>query len=72
MPARHQEIHHIQESEMMDDASPGFSPTFREDIVISGISGRFPESANMEEFKKNLMEGIDMVTDDERRWPAGN
>uniref|UniRef100_T1H8C9 Fatty acid synthase n=1 Tax=Rhodnius prolixus TaxID=13249 RepID=T1H8C9_RHOPR len=71
MPARHQEIHHIQESEMMDDASPGFSPTFREDIVISGISGRFPESANMEEFKKNLMEGIDMVTDDERRWPAG-
>uniref|UniRef100_A0A224X4N0 Fatty acid synthase n=1 Tax=Panstrongylus lignarius TaxID=156445 RepID=A0A224X4N0_9HEMI len=70
MPARHQEIHHLQETEMMD-ASPGFSPTLREDIVISGISGRFPESANMEEFRKNLMEGIDMVTDDERRWPAG-
>lgn len=25
----------------------------------------------MEEFKENLMKQIDMVTDDERRWPAG-
>ncbi|KAH0947889.1 hypothetical protein HN011_010567 [Eciton burchellii] len=39
-----------------------------EDIVISGISGRLPESSNIEEFKYNLMNEIDMVTDDERRW----
>nr|XP_033193891.1 fatty acid synthase [Bombus vancouverensis nearcticus] len=41
------------------------------EIVISGFSGRFPESSDIEEFKKNLFEGIDMITDDERRWPAG-
>lgn len=33
--------------------------------------GRYPESSNVEEFKKNLFEGIDMVTNDDRRWPSG-
>ncbi|XP_066589497.1 fatty acid synthase [Prorops nasuta] len=42
-----------------------------DDIVITGISGRFPESNTMEEFKQALFEGIDLVTDDERRWPNG-
>lgn len=32
------------------------------DIVISGISGRLPESSTIEEFKKNLFSGVDMVT----------
>lgn len=41
-----------------------------DDIVISGISGRFPESSNVEEFKENLMKGIDMLTEDDRRWPV--
>ncbi|XP_039309287.1 fatty acid synthase [Solenopsis invicta] len=41
------------------------------DIVITGISGRFPESSNIEEFKNNLIKEVDMVTDDERRWPRG-
>lgn len=43
-----------------------------DDVVIAGISGKFPESENIEEFKKNLFDGVDMVTDDERRWPTGN
>jgi len=34
------------------------------------FSGRLPESSNIEEFKENLMKGIDMVTDDERRWSS--
>ncbi|KOC60060.1 Fatty acid synthase [Habropoda laboriosa] len=42
-----------------------------DEIVISGFSGRFPESEDVDEFKKNLFEGLDMVTDDERRWPSG-
>ncbi|XP_025265005.1 fatty acid synthase-like [Camponotus floridanus] len=47
-------------------------PTYFEgDIVISGISGRLPESSNIEEFKENLMKGTDMVTEDERRWKPG-
>ncbi|XP_011872608.1 PREDICTED: fatty acid synthase-like [Vollenhovia emeryi] len=38
------------------------------DIVITGISGRLPRSSNIEEFKENLMNNMDMVSDDERRW----
>ncbi|XP_039306266.1 fatty acid synthase-like [Solenopsis invicta] len=41
------------------------------DIVITGISGRLPESSNIEEFKENLMKEMDMVNDDECRWPKG-
>lgn len=42
-----------------------------EEVVITGISGRFPESDNMDEFKENLFSGTDMVTEDDRRWPLG-
>ena len=42
-----------------------------EDIVISGIAGRFPESDNMDEYAHNLYNNIDMVTADDRRWPVG-
>lgn len=42
-----------------------------DDIVISGFSGRLPESSNIDEFKKNLYDGVDMVNDDPRRWPKG-
>jgi len=42
-----------------------------DEIVISGISGRFPESNSIAEFKEHLFAGIDLVTDDDRRWPAG-
>lgn len=45
--------------------------TFSEEIVITGISGRLPESNSIEEFKQQLFDGIDLVTDDERRWPSG-
>lgn len=40
-------------------------------VAITGFSGRLPESSNIDEFKKNLFEGVDMVNDDERRWPKG-
>lgn len=42
------------------------------EVVISGLSGRFPESSNVEEFKENLYNGIDMITDEtDRRWSKG-
>ncbi|CAO1315088.1 unnamed protein product [Diamesa serratosioi] len=41
-------------------------------IVISGISGRFPNSNNMQEFSDNLYNKVDMVNDDERRWRHTN
>lgn len=43
----------------------------QDDICITGFSGRLPESSSIEEFKRNLMEGVDMVNDDDRRWPKG-
>ncbi|KAJ8943746.1 hypothetical protein NQ318_011957 [Aromia moschata] len=42
-----------------------------DDIVISGLSGRLPESNSIEEFKQQLLDGVDLITDDERRWPSG-
>lgn len=42
------------------------------EIVISGVSGKFPNSNNMEEFSHNLYNKIDMVDDDERRWRHTN
>ncbi|KAI8423485.1 hypothetical protein MSG28_012601 [Choristoneura fumiferana] len=45
--------------------------TDADDIVISGLSGRLPESDSIEEFAKNLFDGVDLVTADDRRWPPG-
>lgn len=45
--------------------------TMQDDIVITGFSGRLPESSNIEEFKQNLFDGVDMVNDEARRWPKG-
>ncbi|RWR99487.1 fatty acid synthase-like protein, partial [Dinothrombium tinctorium] len=39
------------------------------DIVISGISGRFPDSENIEEFWFNLINGYELCSVDDRRWP---
>ncbi|XP_055691897.1 fatty acid synthase-like [Lutzomyia longipalpis] len=39
------------------------------EIVISGFSGHLPESSNIEEFRNNLYNGVDMINDEERRWP---
>lgn len=41
-----------------------------DEVVISGLSGRFPESENVDEFSDNLIRGVDMVTEDGRRWEA--
>jgi fatty acid synthase, animal type len=37
-------------------------------IVVSGISGRFPNSNNIREFSHNLYNKIDMSDDKESRW----
>lgn len=39
--------------------------------MIAGMSGKLPESDNLQEFWANLIGGVDMVTDDDRRWKAG-
>ena len=40
-------------------------------VAISGIAGRYPESANIDEFWSNLMSGTEMCVADDRRWPIG-
>ncbi|XP_043860025.1 LOW QUALITY PROTEIN: fatty acid synthase [Dromiciops gliroides] len=42
-----------------------------EEVVIAGMAGKLPESENLQEFWENLIGGVDMVTDDDRRWKAG-
>ncbi|XP_054986055.1 fatty acid synthase [Sorex araneus] len=42
-----------------------------EEVVIAGLSGKLPESDNIQEFWDNLVGGVDMVTEDDRRWKAG-
>lgn len=42
-----------------------------EEIVISGISGKFPESGNIAEFRDNLLNNANLVTINERRFKAG-
>ncbi|MFH6681427.1 SDR family NAD(P)-dependent oxidoreductase [Bacillus amyloliquefaciens] len=35
----------------------------REDIAIIGLSGRYPQAENLQEFWKNLSEGVDCITE---------
>lgn len=46
--------------------------TPEDEIVISGISGRYPNSKNISDFGHNLFNKIDMVDDDEKRWRHTN
>ena len=43
-------------------------PPVGDEVVISGISGKFPDSDNVYQFQENLFNKVDMVTDDDRRW----
>ncbi|UYV71848.1 FASN [Cordylochernes scorpioides] len=43
-----------------------------DDIVITGISGRFPLSDNILEFQKNLFEKVDMLSSSEPRYKEAN
>lgn len=44
---------------------------FGEEIVISGIAGRFPSSDNMNQLRENLFNKIDLVRADHDRWGKG-
>lgn len=43
-----------------------------DDIVLTGLSGRLPQSDSIEEFAQQLFDGVDLVTADDRRWTPGN
>lgn len=42
-----------------------------DEIVISGIAGKFPNSDNVKELQKNLLNKVDCTTDSKARWDFG-
>lgn len=42
-----------------------------EEIVISGIAGRYPDSHNVKELQDNLLNKVDLISRDYRRWKLG-
>lgn len=69
MPARFPQANQQQTTNLAVNGDASYSGN--DEIVISGISGRLPESSSIAEFRENLFAGVDLVTDDDRRWPAG-
>ncbi|CAK1550869.1 unnamed protein product [Leptosia nina] len=49
----------------------GAGPKPEDDVVLTGLSGRLPQSDNIEEFARQLFDGVDLVTADDRRWTPG-
>jgi len=43
-----------------------------EDIVISGIAGRFPNSDNMKHLRENLFNKVHLLRADHGRWKIGD
>jgi acyl transferase domain-containing protein len=43
----------------------------QEEVVISGISGYFPQSENVYQLQDNLFNKVNMVTQDNQRWKCG-
>lgn len=42
-----------------------------DDIVVTGIGGRLPECDTVEEFMEALINGVNFVTETDRRHPPG-
>lgn len=42
-----------------------------EDIVIAGISARLPNCDSVEEFQTKLLDKVDLITDEPRRFQSG-
>ncbi|KAF7493890.1 Fatty acid synthase [Sarcoptes scabiei] len=60
-----------EESKQTQNSSNVFANTLvNDEIVISGIGGRYPESDSLDEFRDNLYNNVDMITSDDRRWPT--
>ncbi|KAK4877916.1 hypothetical protein RN001_010422 [Aquatica leii] len=56
----------IHEGEYLAHPEPG------DEIVITGMAGRFPESDNISEYFNNICAKKDMITSDNRRWLPTN
>ena len=59
-------------AESIMDEEAKFMTPHDDDICITGISGRFPNSDSLDELIYNLYNGINCATDDDSRWIKGN
>ncbi|GFS17754.1 fatty acid synthase-like [Elysia marginata] len=50
--------------------NPRVIKPYHGELVIAGLSGRYPESDNVTEFKDNLLNKINMVSVDSKRWDS--
>lgn len=41
------------------------------DVVLTGIGGRLPECNNVDEFMEALINGVDLITETNKRFPPG-
>lgn len=62
---------HVLEEVSVDATGDHIHQIYNNEVVISGLSGRLPESDNIAEFREHLINGDDMVTADGRRWEPG-
>ncbi|XP_031329996.1 fatty acid synthase-like [Photinus pyralis] len=47
-------------------------PLQGEEVVITGMAGRFPESDDIYQYRSNIYNKVDMITSDNRRWLPTN
>lgn len=59
------------ESDLVNGSCNGNGHVQECDLAITGASCRLPQSRNLLEFQENLINSIDMVTEDDSRFPAG-
>jgi len=55
----------------MSEEKPACLEDHDDDIVISGIGGRYPRADNIDEFWDILMSGEELSDTLDTRWPAG-
>ncbi|CAK1589934.1 unnamed protein product [Parnassius mnemosyne] len=42
--------------------------TAKEEVVVTGVAGYFPDSDSVKQFQENLFNKVDLISKDERRW----
>lgn len=57
---------------MEETYTPCINVESGDEIVISGIAGRFPDSNNMNYLQENLLNKVDLLRTDHCRWKMGN
>nr|QNL15122.1 fatty acid synthase 2 [Meteorus pulchricornis] len=58
----------VEESHIVFDPCTQGTMDAGDEVVVSGFSGRFPDSDNVKHLQENLFNKVDLISDDDRRW----